>query len=909
MACSGPEKQTSSTSTGGAFIDPEEYIVVPRSCVYECPHAGCAELTTNYTCPSIGGWNAIGHEDTCEAWDEKYPAVTAGKCTVSDPTGEAAKYAGTDPDDPLVKIMPGGRRQKPFGKSWAFREPDLFAGMTSNLIPIPGTSFVVTVDTGYGDHVLRLVDTAKMGQGDPVVSLVKYPGPKTLNWGMAFAVPDRLYVSTADGQVIALTVDTAAGTLTPADTLSVNLPPSTNSTGKPVGWYTSGVAVSPDGKRLVVSPVWEKSLLVYDVEPGSPNYGTKLGQVALGENETFGVYIDPADTTGQRAYVSMWADGFVAEIDLTNPAAPKLARKFTTGKDPQGIAFLDERWMVVADDLGDSLSVVDRMSGMVTTMPIATSGAAHGHEPSVLAYDKPSKRLYVGLAAMGAVSAYAVDVTKSPPTMALEGSLPAQWWPSGIAVLPDGTVAVSSLRGEGRGALDTPYSLETGSDGDAYIGLHGGIQVFPKPAMAELATGAQDVRMSNAVGELPGAPKVDCPAGVMDFPIPPTNTNGPSPVIDHIFVIVRENKSFDAVFGDMANVKGKPELTLKAKTADMDSVWQNLRTLARTFSFADNFHIGAEISSLGHVWTTYGRSNEYNERTWAMAGYGRSARPGDVQNGGVVDVGRPEEGSMFEWLGKAGILYDILGEGVGATNVYVDGHPPNDLKYPGGFIQNITYPDIEKACYVSSRVRVRCDLGQVTYLTLPNDHTIGLSPSNPDPETMCAVNDEATGLVVSAISKSPLWKRSLIMITEDDPAQGGDHVDAHRTVFVVISPWVRRGYVSHTNSDVSSMHKIIAHVLGLPYPNVQVENAALPYDMFSSTPDYTPFEYLPRTWAAGCGGKATKVEQELTKSWDIDDVDRSPGLDQQVMRWMRGQQLTEMPKQAKPNSQKPDDDD
>jgi len=591
----------------------------------------------------------------------------------------------------------------------------------------------------------------------------------------------------------------------------------------------------------------------------------------------------------------MWADKEVVEVDLSTVSAPVVKRKFATGKDPEGIAFLDARWMAVADDLGDSLSVVDRMSGMVTAIPIATEGTAHGHEPSVLAYDSEAKRLYVGLAAMGAISAYAVDLTKTPPSFTPEGSLPTQWWPSGIVVLADGTVAISSLRGEGRGALDGPYTLETASDGDAYIGLHGGIQVFAKPSAAELSAGADDVRMNNAVGSMPGSPKVDCPAGVMDFPVPPTNTSGPSSSIDHVFVIVRENKSFDAVFGDMANVNGKAELTLKAASKDMDGVWQNLRTLARTFTFSDNFYTGAEISSLGHVWTTYGRSNEYNERTWAMASYGRSARPGDVQNGGVVDVGRPDEGSMFDWLGNTGITYYIMREGVGLPTVYVDGHPPNDLKYPGGFIQNITYPDIEKACYGAARVRVRCDLGQLVYMTLPNDHTIGLSPTNPDPETMCAVNDEATGLIISAISKSPIWKRSLIMITEDDPAQGGDHVDAHRTVFVVISPWVRRGYVSKTHTDVSSMHKIIAHVLGLPYPNIQVENAALPYDMFTSTPDYTPFDYLPRTWPAACGEKSTKMEQALTKEWDVDDVDRSPGLDQQVMRWMRGKQLPDAP--------------
>jgi hypothetical protein len=274
-----------------------------------------------------------------------------------------------------------------------------------------------------------------------------------------------------------------------------------------------------------------------------------------------------------------------------------------------------------------------------------------------------------------------------------------------------------------------------------------------------------------------------------------------------------------------------------------------------------------------------------------MAGYGRSSRPSDVTNGGVVDVGRPEEGSMFEWLGRNNITYDIFGEGVGLTDVYVPGHPPNDFRYPGGFLQNIGYPDHEKACYVGGRARILCDLGSVVFMTLTNDHTLGVSPDRPTPETMCAVNDEATGMMVEAISKSPFWSSSLIFITQDDTAQGGDHVDGHRTLLVVASPWVKRGYVSKTLIDISSMHKIIAHVLGLPYPNVIVQNAGLPLDMFTSTPDYTPFDHLPRSWPLACGGQASAMESKMADSWDVSDVDRSPGLDAQVGRWMRGVQV------------------
>src|SRR5262249_16139918 len=189
------------------------------------------------------------------------------------------------------------------------------------------------------------------------------------------------------------------------------------------------------------------------------------------------------------------------------------------------------------------------------------------------------------------------------------------------------------------------------------------------PSAADLSAGEAAVKADNEVGKLPGYPTVTCPAGQNDFPVPATNTEGKSPVIDHIFIILRENKTFDALFADVPGAKGAPTYTLKTSKADMDSVWGNLRALAGRFTLSDNFYIDAEISSLGHAWVTYGRSSDYNERTWAMADYGRSARPGDVQNGGGADAGRPAEGAMFGWLGRKKIVVDVFVEGAGNTPV------------------------------------------------------------------------------------------------------------------------------------------------------------------------------------------------------------------------------------------------
>jgi hypothetical protein len=381
----------------------------------------------------------------------------------------------------------------------------------------------------------------------------------------------------------------------------------------------------------------------------------------------------------------------------------------------------------------------------------------------------------------------------------------------------------------------------------------------------------------------------------------PDSNHGGSPVIDHVFFILRENKNFDSVFGDLPNVDGEPKYTMKTSAKDMNTIWHNLRALAKDFTISDNYYTDAVFSTQGHMLATYGRSSDFNERTWIISG-DRDGSPRLVPGAGVVEAGRPAEGSAFDWLVQAKVPFDILGEIVGQPALPKDSPPVLDIHYPG-IAQDISLVDLPKACYAAGRLRVGCNLGQFVYQTLPNDHTIGVSSSNPTPETMCAVNDEATGMMIDAISHSPYWKSSLVIITEDDPSQGGEHVDGHRTPLVLISPWVKRGYVSKTHVDVASLHRMFAHVFGLDYPNRFVARAALPLDAFTSTPDYTPYEYTPRTWplacgmsadARGTGGPAPAAEEELTKLWDFSREDQQPGLGAQVFRAMRGEPLVEL---------------
>jgi hypothetical protein len=871
--------------------DPYAFATQPRSCVYACDKT-CAEWGDGgYVCPSLGPWNAIPHDPAaCPAWDGGVPPVTATKCTASSASGEAIKYAGVDPDNAARWILPDGRRVQAAGAEWIFSEPSVQPNAPVNVLPVPGTNFLLVVDMGYDDHALRVIDATKIGSGSsPMVSVVNFPIPQALNSPVVFLAPNRVLVATDDGVVQALTLDTTTGALTLDDAHSITLPQSIIDQNKAANYYVGGLAASPDGTRLVVTGVFDTNALVFDLTTTS--YGKQLGSAGIGSGGTFKAAFDPNDPTGKFVYASKIGGHALVEVDVSNPAAPKQTRSFTIDKNPQGFDFLDARWIVVGNDLGDALDLIDRTSGAVTPLPLITASALPGFEPSNVAYDATNKRLYATLAGENAVGAWSVDTSQAVPAITPLGQIPTSWWPSSVAVRADGSLAITSMRGHSNGALDTHFPP---ANGDNMNGVRGGIQLVPLPSAGDLTAGASAVAANDAVGALPGTPAVTCPNGENDFPLPPTNDQGPSKQITHVIYVVRENKTFDSVLGDLSTVNGSAALAAKASPADMDRLWSNFRAMVRAFATDDNEYTDAEISNQGHTWTTYGRETDWDERTWQMNGYSRNIWGSPVQPQGTEDIGQPIEGSMFDWLTAEGVTFALMGEGEGLPQN--GGSGMVDLSYPGGFVQNLAYPDVEKACYAAGRARVVCDLPPFVYMTLPNDHTLGVSASQASPELMIASNDEATGMLVDAISHSPSWPSSLVIVTEDDPSDGGDHVDHHRTPVLFASPWIKRGYVSKQHIDVSSIHKLVAHVYGIAYPNTLVANAALPLDLFTSTPDYTPYTYAPRVWPATCGTKPTKAEQRLHDSWDLSRWDDQPGLDAQVMRYLRGKQLTTLTK-------------
>lgn len=860
------------TPDSGLSTDPEDYREPPRSCALECDNqAGCEP--DGYQCPAMSDWKALPHAGSCTTWDGTFPAPAAGKCTASLPTGAAAKKTGVDPDDATSTILPTGYRAKPAGKSIAFS--DTRGGFATNVVPIEGTDLVIVVDGGIQDHAVRLIDT-KAVESDPtkaIKGMVRYGSGENVNFGAVVAPgasssKRRVYVAGGAGpsaRLLAFDVDVTAGTL--AAQVDADLPMPLTGSGDPM---PSGIARRPDGKLVVATQNNVGGSKLFVVDPATKAVSAPI---ALAGSDLFTVYLHPSDTTGRWAYVSSW-DG--NRIDVVDLDSAKVARSIPVAKAPQAFAALDARYVAVVSSDADVITIFDTLpdgwSKVSETKIVEASG--YGWAPSGLTWDAAQKRLYVSLAGLNAVAVYDVAVGTAAPTLALRSMIPTEWWPTAVT-LRGSDSALVVVNGKGRGTGANPIAFKP-SEGNITSLMRGSLQVV---AASELATftGKTAVDALTDLGKLAGASKVDCAGAPYDFPIPATNTEGPSKVIKKIVYVIKENKTFDAVFGDLPGLDGDPKLVMAP--GRMEALFGNQRKIAKAFTVFDNYYTSAEQSLQGHVWTAYGRTTEFVERTWLVA-WGRGLRLPVMG----VSQGKPVEGSLFSWFQREKVLFDNMGEVVGAADD--DKKLPKncclDSNYPGQFYAQ-DEPDTRKACYIAARARVTCDLKAFTYAVMPNDHTSGGSPGVPTVESYIAIGDEGTGLLVEALSKTPSWGETLVVITMDDPQDGGDHVDAHRTPLMFAGPWVKRGYVSKGHYDTTSLHKLFAHIYGIAYPNEIVARASLPLDAFTSTPDYAPFVHEKRTQPLACNPKDGKAATTAKMSrWDFSQPDQAPGLSAQI---------------------------
>jgi YVTN family beta-propeller protein len=680
--------------------------------------------------------------------------------------------------------------------------------------------------------------------------------------GLAFAPQTdggyRLFASRGpEDRASILNVD-ANGVVTDSGLTISDGPPA----GIPAPSFMAGIAVDSTGSKLYVA---NNSSTVATLFKGSMSVLDVASNKVLGRVPTSGYPLAVASITkgpnaDRKVYVSSERDALVSIVDVTDPTTPKALGDIATGSHPMAMILnpAQDR-LYVANAGSDTISVVDTTTDKIVDTILVRPAAARalpGATPTGVALSPDGKHLYASLGDMNAVAVMEVGKDHGK----LKGYLPAGWYPSAIVVAPDGKLFVSNAKG---GNPRNPNGKNVGKLGHAVLNIiEGTVARIDPPGDRELRVPTLQVLANNrASGDLSKAND-----GVF---------RGLG--IKHVVYIIKENRTYDQVMGDVPEGNGDPSLTLFGK-----SVTPNEHALAARFILMDNFYCCSEVSGDGWDWSTSGMASEYTERNVPFS-YSSRPRSYDFegQNQGTPsdlmdldDVARAPGGYIWDGVAKKGLSYRnygfYLSNADDATTpdgkvVAVDNTPNKkvlvghtdldfrqfDLHYPDSdaltklglhsqwsmkgygshhspsrfsewkrefddYVKDGTFPNF-------SMIRVMCD------------HTGGTRPGTYSPRAMVADNDYSVGQIVEAISHSPFWADTAIFVVEDDAQDGQDHVDCHRSPAFVISPRIKASTVDHSFYNTDSVLRTMEALMGLG-PMSQYDATAPLLKIFSSQP-------------------------------------------------------------------------
>lgn len=819
---------------------------------------------------------------TCSVGGLPAASATVAPTTPVQQSAHATPSTASVPS-PSTGLLPDGRQLMPAGT-----QVQLGNYPTGGAVTADG-AYLWTVSTGVSSNDIRIVDTAT----NRVCQVIAVPGA---SGGIALDSPHRLaYVSGlansrfqpskaalpgAAGDVVlvyrwtptcgaarlerVISVPPPAGTPSPQQ-----FPPPRAGLAAPVISWPQKLAVSPDGSSLVVPLNLADNAALIDVTHGDAvryvptgryPFGaavTPNGRIGLVSNEAAGTvsFIDLAsgakvadvavgpplshpqgivvDAAGRRAYVALSASDQVVVIDLTKRKVERtiwVGRAAGLGTMPVALA-LDPAGtrLFVAESGADEIAVIRLPSGPATR-PLnwtVTGRIATADQPQVVATSaaraqRPARLLYVSAEGVG------VGANRNGPVPTL-ASDPIFWAFNPVAPTTDVFAGVGYL----------PKKV-TGSAG-----------VLPLPTDAEVRT------------MTPAASEQLQPVGAQSPPADtPLRAGGP---IQHVFFIVRENRSYDQLLGDDARGNGDPKLTIFGK-----AITPNIHALAQRFPLLDGVFANSEASIQGHYWTSSASVPDYVSRNWVQNYAGRG-RPNDF---GSYAVSWPGNGYLFDHAQSQGISYFNYGEAfvggfasvpdvdrtpkqtaeIARVGAHSDFGPPFAGCFPsdatigtaldGGEIFDSSLPigaptgSYSHVDCFRKRFAQQLDAGKVpalNYIALTSDHTRGTEPGFPVPRAMVADSDLAVGQIVDTISHSAVWSSSAIFVVEDDSQDGADHVNAHRIPALVISPYARKGVVVHTRYDLLSVVRSIELIIGMKPLGLNDALATPMYDVFAPT--------------------------------------------------------------------------
>lgn len=751
--------------------------------------------------------------------------------------------------------LPNGWDLTPAGKSLSLGDLPLNMAVSSS------KKFIAITNNGQSVQSLQLIDVRAEKALDSVVI------PKSW-YGLQFSQDDKyLYASGGnDNWILQYAVTNNKLVLKDSIVLGKKWPNSIS---------PSGFVLDDEKKLLYVVTKGNKSLYVVNII-------TKqiVQQLPLGA-EAYTCQLSP---NKQLLYISLWGGDKVLFFDTRKL---QITDSVSVGDNPNEICLTKNgKYLFVANANDNSVSVIDVVKRKVieTLNAALYPDAPNGSTTNGVALSADERTLYVANADNNCLAVF--DITK-PGAGRAKGFIPVGWYPTNVKVI-GGKIFVTN--GKGFSSMANPYGPNPAGptqqvnlhEGDLskpkevqYIGslFRGTLSIIDIPAEKELSAYSQMVYKNTPYTK----EKELTASGEKGNPIP--SKVGEESPIKHVFYIIKENRTYDQVLGDMPEGNGDTGLVLFG-----EKITPNQHALAREFVLLDNFYVDGEVSSDGHNWSTGAYATDYLEKNWPTS-YGR--RGGKETALGLQEIANNKGGFIWDHCKKAGVSYRTYGEfasnGKGNIPSLSYGHV---CSYYDAFNASVRDTsrfykfkrDFDSLLSINS-------VPTVNTIRLSNDHTEGVRVGRPTPFAHVADNDLAVGLFVDYISKSPIWNESVIFILEDDAQNGPDHVDAHRSPAYIAGGYVKRGFTDHTMYSTSSMLRTIELIAGIA-PMSQYDAAATPmWRCFTTKSEPKQFNVKPAI--VNLNDKNEKVNSLSMRSekFDFSKEDAVPDMELTEVLW------------------------
>lgn len=684
-------------------------------------------------------------------------------------------------------------------------------------------------------HNRKMLAVTNNGQSTQSLELFDIKGEKRIDsvtipkawYGLTFDDNDQyLYASGGnDNWVVKYKID--GGKLVQSGTYVL---------GKPWPNPISPAGLTVDGKadRLYVVGKYDSCLYIVNIRDKNILHKIHLSGVPyaclLSEDRKF-------------LYISLWGG---KKVLVYNCMTNRITERISVGSHPNEMCLSkDDRYLYVANSDDNSVSVINTAQNkVVETLNAALyPNAPSGSTSNAVALSEDDKTLYIANADNNCLAVFDVSMPEKSRSV---GFIPVGWYPTSVKIVR-GDIYVAN--GKGLRSMANPYGPNPigraqgviYQEGDTtprqvpvqYIGglFKGTLSIIKEPSEQQLNLYSRAVYQNTPYSKEKELVTQGQPGNPIPFKL------GEASPIKHVFYIIKENRTYDQVLGDVKEGNGDSSLVLFGK-----NITPNQHKLVHDFVLLDNFYVDAEVSMDGHNWSMGAYANDYLEKTWPTS-YG--GRGGYYSGEGEMEMGNNKNGFIWNDCARNQVSYRTYGE-------FMTGEKPNISALAGHQAPyrswDLNFRDTARFSQWKrdfDSLIARNAVPQLCTIRFGNDHTQGLLKGAPTPYAQVADNDLAVGLFVDYLSKSPVWKNSVVFILEDDAQNGPDHVDAHRSPLYIAGPYVKRHYVDHTMYSTSGVLRTIELILGLP-PMSQYDAAATPlWRSFATTADLSPFSHVP----------------------------------------------------------------